>query len=38
LRFKLEVLAELANRVNLSSYSLVDLTVPDRPALSPLGG
>ena len=38
LRFKLEVLAELASRVNLSSYSLVDLTVPDRPALSPLGG
>ncbi len=38
LRFKLEVLAELASRVNLSGYSLVDLTVPDRPALSPLSG
>lgn len=37
LAFKLAVLAELAGRVHLAGYSLVDLTVPDRPALTPLG-
>jgi hypothetical protein len=35
LAYKMAVLAELAQRVQLSSYSLVDLTVPQRPALTP---
>jgi cell division protein FtsQ len=33
---KLAVLAELARRVDLAGYSQVDLTVPERPALTPL--
>jgi cell division protein FtsQ len=33
---KLAVLEELANRVGLSGYAQVDLTVPERPALTPL--
>ncbi len=32
---KLAVLEELASRVNLASYSQADLTVPERPALTP---
>jgi POTRA domain, FtsQ-type len=35
-RAKLAVLEELAGAVDLSHYSLVDLTVPQRPALTPL--
>ena len=38
LAFKMAVLNELASRVALSSYSLVDLTVPARPALTPVTG
>ncbi|HXW78662.1 MAG TPA: FtsQ-type POTRA domain-containing protein [Acidimicrobiales bacterium] len=34
LAFKLAVLEELASRVGLSGYSQVDLTVPQRPALT----
>jgi hypothetical protein len=34
--YKWAVLAELASRVALAGYSQVDLTVPQRPALSPL--
>jgi hypothetical protein len=33
---KLAVLEELASRVGLNGYSQVDLTVPERPALTPL--
>jgi len=33
---KLAVLEELVNRVGLAGYSQVDLTVPERPALTPL--
>jgi hypothetical protein len=33
--YKWAVLAELASRVALAGYSQVDLTVPQRPALSP---
>jgi len=33
---KLAILQELASRVNLAGYSQVDLTVPERPALTPL--
>ena len=33
---KLAVLEELSRRVSLSGYRLVDLTVPQRPALTPL--
>lgn len=33
---KLAVLEELANTVDLAGYSQVDLTVPERPALTPL--
>jgi len=33
---KLAVLEELASRVGLGGYSQVDLTVPERPALTPL--
>jgi len=33
---KLAVLKELANQVALSTYAQVDLTVPERPALTPL--
>jgi len=33
---KLAVLEELVNRVGLGGYSEVDLTVPDRPALTPV--
>lgn len=33
---KLAVLEELASRVNLAAYSQADLTVPERPALTPL--
>lgn len=33
---KLAILDELASRVNLAGYSQVDLTVPQRPALTPL--
>ncbi|HUC15819.1 MAG TPA: FtsQ-type POTRA domain-containing protein, partial [Acidimicrobiales bacterium] len=33
---KLAVLQELASRVGLAGYSQVDLTVPERPALTPL--
>jgi cell division septal protein FtsQ len=33
---KLAILQELATRVSLASYSQVDLTVPERPALTPL--
>jgi len=29
-------LEELSRRVSLSAYRLVDLTVPQRPALTPL--
>jgi len=36
LPFKLAVLEELATRVTLAAYSQVDLTVPQRPALTPL--
>jgi cell division protein FtsQ len=36
LSFKLAVLEELATRVDLASYAQVDLTVPERPALTPL--
>ena len=36
LSFKLAVLEELASRVTLAAYSQVDLTVPQRPALTPL--
>jgi cell division septal protein FtsQ len=36
LPFKLAVLEELTTRVNLASYSQVDLTVPERPALTPM--
>jgi POTRA domain, FtsQ-type len=36
LPFKLAVLEELATRVTLAAYSQVDLTVPERPALTPL--
>jgi POTRA domain, FtsQ-type len=36
LSYKLGVLAEIATDVKLSGYSLVDLTVPARPALTPL--
>jgi POTRA domain, FtsQ-type len=35
LAFKLAVLEELVSRVGLSGYSQVDLTVPQRPALTP---
>jgi cell division protein FtsQ len=38
LPYKLAVLGELAKRVPLSGYSLVDLTVPGSPALTPSGG
>lgn len=38
LSYKLAVLGELAKRVQLSGYSLVDLTVPGSPALTPSGG
>ena len=38
LSYKLAVLGELARRVQLSGYSLVDLTVPGSPALTPSGG
>ncbi len=33
---KLAVLEELATTVGLSDYSQVDLTVPQRPALTPV--
>jgi hypothetical protein len=33
---KLAVLEELVSRVGLAGYSQVDLTVPQRPALTPL--
>ena len=33
---KLAILQELATRVSLAAYSQVDLTVPERPALTPL--
>jgi cell division protein FtsQ len=33
---KLAILEELASRVDLAGYSQVDLTVPQRPALTPL--
>jgi hypothetical protein len=33
---KLAVLEELAAQVSLSAYAQVDLTVPQRPALTPL--
>jgi cell division protein FtsQ len=33
---KLAVLEELASRVNLAGYAQADLTVPERPALTPL--
>jgi cell division septal protein FtsQ len=33
---KLDILQELATRVSLAAYSQVDLTVPERPALTPL--
>ena len=36
LALKLAILEELVTRVNLASYSQVDLTVPERPALTPL--
>jgi POTRA domain, FtsQ-type len=36
LSFKLDVLEELASRVTLAAYAQVDLTVPQRPALTPL--
>jgi POTRA domain, FtsQ-type len=36
LPFKLAVLGELATRVDIASYAQVDLTVPERPALTPL--
>ncbi len=36
LSFKLAVLEELASRVTLAAYAQVDLTVPQRPALTPL--
>jgi hypothetical protein len=36
LSFKLAILAELTTATRLAGYSLVDLTVPDRPALTPL--
>jgi len=36
LRYKMAVLDELASRVDLVGYQLVDLTVPQRPALTPL--
>ena len=36
LALKLAILEELATRVNLASYSQADLTVPERPALTPL--
>jgi cell division protein FtsQ len=36
LPLKLAVLEELVTRVNLAAYSQVDLTVPERPALTPL--
>ncbi|HYA44792.1 MAG TPA: FtsQ-type POTRA domain-containing protein [Acidimicrobiales bacterium] len=35
LALKLAVLEELAERVDLAGYSQVELTVPDRPALTP---
>jgi hypothetical protein len=35
---KLAVLEELASRVGLSGYSQVDLTVPERPALTAKSG
>jgi hypothetical protein len=38
LAFKLAVLEELAQHVDLADYSEVDLTVPQRPALTPLTG
>jgi cell division protein FtsQ len=38
LAYKMAVLTELAERVQLASYSLVDLTVPQRPALTPVTG
>jgi cell division protein FtsQ len=38
LAYKMAVLAELAARVQLSNYSFVDLTVPERPALTPVTG
>lgn len=38
LPYKLGVLAELASRVQLSQYSLVGLTVPESPALTPAAG
>jgi len=36
LDYKLGVLSEIVSDVQLSGYSLVDLTVPTRPALTPL--
>jgi hypothetical protein len=36
LALKLAILEELETRVNLASYSQADLTVPERPALTPL--
>jgi hypothetical protein len=33
---KLAVLEELVSRVGLAGYAQVDLTVPERPALTPL--
>jgi hypothetical protein len=33
---KMAVLEELASRVTLTGYSQVDLTVPERPALTPV--
>jgi len=36
IRYKLAVLDELVSRLRLSAYSQVDLTAPERPALTPV--